>query len=155
MEGDMELPELNADGYLDEGIYIASLDEIAVRFGIGTPARERCGNLLRLIVASARKYPTIKRVLLWGSFVSAKPEPGDLDYSVVVDPRHRFATIEPEDRRFFVPFEARMYYGADPSYLLLYEYPLEAYTEIMMLLCHDRRNRPRGIVEVSCHDNQD
>jgi hypothetical protein len=61
----MELPELNTDGYLDEGIYIASLDEIAVRFGIGTPARERCGNLLRLIVASARKYPTIKRVLLW------------------------------------------------------------------------------------------
>lgn len=151
----MDLPELNADGYLDVGIYLASLDEVLERFGTGTPARERQGNLLRLIVESGRKYPTIKRVLLWGSFVSAKPEPGDLDYSVVVDPRHRLVTVEPEDKRFFVPPDARIHYGADPSYLVLYEYPPEQLADFMFFLCHDRRRRPRGIVEVSCHGNKD
>jgi len=119
------------------------------------PTRERGGNLLRLIVESARKYPTIKRVLLWGSFVSAKPEPGDLDYSIVVDPRHRLAAIDPEDQRFFVPFEARMHYDVDQGYLVLYEYPLELYTDFMTFLCHTQRKRPRGIVEVSCHGNED
>ncbi|MBI1928205.1 hypothetical protein HYR99_28665 [Candidatus Poribacteria bacterium] len=54
----MKLPELNADGYLDPGIYLASLEEVLERFGTGSSARERLGNLLRLIVESARKYPT-------------------------------------------------------------------------------------------------
>ena len=89
----LKLPELNADGYLDPGIYLALLDEVLERFGTGS-ARERLSNLLRLIVENARKYPTIKRVWLWGSFISAKPEPADLDYSIVVDPRHRTVTIE-------------------------------------------------------------
>jgi hypothetical protein len=151
----MNLPELNVDGYLEPGIYLARLPEVLERFGTGTPAREWQGALLRLIVESARKYPTIKRVLLWGSFISAKPEPGDLDYSIVVDPRHRSVRIEPEDKRFFVPFDARVHYGVDPNYLVLYEYPLETYTELMFILCHDRRRRPRGIVEVSCHGNED
>ncbi len=147
----MNLPELNADGYLEPGIYLARLSEVLERFGTGTPARERQGALLRLIVESARKYPTIKRILLWGSFISTKPEPGDLDYSIVVDPRHRFATIEPEYKRFFVPFDARVHYGTDPSYLVLYEYPPEPFAEIILFFCEDRDGRQRGILEVNCH----
>ena len=149
----MNLPELNLDGYLEPGIYLAQLSEVLERFGTGTPIRERQGNLLHLIVESARKYPTIKRVLLWGSFVSSKPEPGDLDYSIVVVLRHHLATIEPEDRRFFVPFDARIHYGVDAGYLMLHEYPPETYAEFIIFLCHDRRKRPRGIVEVVCHGN--
>ncbi|MBI1929458.1 hypothetical protein HYR99_35090 [Candidatus Poribacteria bacterium] len=147
----MNLPELNADGYLDGGIYLASLDEVLERFGTSTPTREQQGNLLRLIVESAKKYPTIKRVLIWGSFVSAKLEPGDLDYSIVVDPRHRLVTIEPEDRRFFIQPDARIHYGADVGYLVIHEYPLEYYFQILELICHDRNDQPRGILEVNCH----
>ena len=111
----MNLPELNADGYLEPGIYLASL-----------------------------------------------PEPGDVDYSIVVDPRHRLATIEPGDRRFFVPFDARIHYGADVSallngyfvnrrYLVLFEYPPEQFAEIIFFLCEDSNGRQRGVLEVSCH----
>lgn len=151
----MRLPELNADGYLESGIYLSSLDEVLERFGTGTPARERQGNLLLLIVESARKYSTIKRVLLWGSFVSAKPEPGDLDYSIVVDPRHRSVAIESDDRRFFAPFDANIRYGVDRGYLELYEHPPELYAEVILFFCHSRRRRPRGIVEVSCHGKEE
>ena len=93
----MNLPQLNADGYLDPGIYLAPLDEVLEQFGTSSPTRQQQGRLLRLIVESARKYPTIKRVLLWGSFISTKPDPGDLDYSIVVDPQHSTATIQLED----------------------------------------------------------
>ena len=147
----MRLPELNAVSYLPPGIYLASLDEVLERFGTSTPTRQQQGNLLRQIVERMRKYPTIKRVLLWGSFVSTKPAPGDLDYSIVIDPRHGQVTIEPEERRFFSPVSAKIYYGVDPSYLIINEYPLERYFELLEFICHDRDGQPRGILEVNCH----
>ena len=150
----MNLPEVNTHGYLDPGIYIASMEEVLERFGTSTSTRQHQGSLLRLIVERAKKYPTIKRVLLWGSFVSAKPDPADLDYSIVVDLRYNADAIAPEDRRFFRPFNARMYYGADANYLVIHEYPLERYFQSLELICHDRRKRPRGILEVSCHENE-
>ncbi len=147
----MNLPYLNADGYLEPGIYLASLDEVLERFGTGTPTRERQGNLLRLVVESARKYPTIKRVLIWGSFVSAKPEPGDLDFSIVVEVRHRFATIDPAELRFFSPFDANIHYGVDRGFLVVKDYPPESYAEAILFFCQDRDGRQHGILEVSCH----
>ncbi len=150
----MTLPELNADGYLEPGIYLASLEEVLRRFGSGSPARERQGNLLRLIVERARNYPTIKRVLIWGSFVSAKLEPGDLDYSIVVDPRHRIVSIDEANYRFFVPLDAKIHYGVDRGYLVLYEYPPEYYAEAILFFCQDREGRLHGILEVNC-DGQD
>jgi hypothetical protein len=148
----LALPDLNTDGYLDEGIYLAELNEVLQRFGVGSSARERQGNLLRLIVENARKYPTIKRVLIWGSFVSAKPEPGDLDYSIVVEVRHNTTTIEPYDRRFFVPYEAHLHYGADRGFLVLKDYPPEAYAEAILFFSQDRDGKQRGILEVNCHE---
>ena len=147
----MILPELNTDGYLAPGIYLASLDEVLARFGAGSLARERQSNLLRLVVESARKYPTIKRALIWGSFVSAKPEPGDLDYSIVVDIRHRSVTIHPVDARFFVPFDANIHYGVDRGFLVVYDYPPESCAEQLIFLCEDRDGKRHGILEVSCH----
>ena len=147
----MTLPELGTSGYLEEGIYLAELDEVLERFGTGSRARERQRNLLRLVVESARKYPTIKRVLIWGSFVSAKPEPGDLDYSIVVGVRHRLVTIDPADRRFFSPFDAHLRYGVDRGFLVVYDYPPESYAEQLIFLCEDRDGGRHGILEVSCH----
>lgn len=77
----MALPDLDNEGFLPPGIHAASLAEIRTRFGSGSAARERQGELLRQIVEAAGKYETIKRILVWGSFVTAKCEPNDLDYS--------------------------------------------------------------------------
>lgn len=147
----LTLPELNADGYLEEGIYLVELDKVLERFGTGSAVREQQGNLLRLVVESARKYPTIKRVLVWGSFVSAKPEPGDLDYSIVVDVRHRLVTIDPTDIRFFSPFEAHIRYGVDRGFLVVKDYPPEPYAEALLFFCQDRDGKRHGILEVNCY----
>jgi hypothetical protein len=145
----MPLPLFQPNGLLEPGIHAASLSEIISRFGIGNAVREQRGQLLRMIVERAATYTTMKRVLVWGSFVSSKTEPNDLDYSVVVSVGHSRTDILAEDRRFFRPVEARMRYGVDRSFLFVLDYPLEYYVERLDFMCHDVDGQPRGIVEIS------
>lgn len=147
----MSQPDLESDGYLPPGIHAASFHQVEECFGVGSEARERQAELLRLLIEAARSYPTIKRVLLWGSFVTDKPEPNDLDYSIVVSVGHPLTQVAPEHRRFFVPSDARRFYGADANYLVIYDYPLERYIERMDFLCHRRDKQPCGIVEIHLH----
>src|SRR5438046_21753 len=102
----MPLPEFTSEGLLPPGIYCATLREIDTRLGTGSAVRQKQLMLLKNILATAYPYQTIKRILLWGSFVTAKPEPNDLDYSLVVSVEHRKAKIEEEHRRFLIASEA-------------------------------------------------
>jgi predicted nucleotidyltransferase len=145
----MPLPDLDADGLLPPGIHAAAFTKIQARFGVGSPTRKRQAELLRQIVEAAKAYPTIKRVLVWGSFASSKPEPNDLDYSVVVSVDHDETQVLSEHNRFFVPFDARLFYGADRNYLVVKDYPLEEYVERLDFLCRTRRGKPRGILEIN------
>jgi len=144
----MALPDLTTDGWLPPGLHAAPMAEVKARFG-GGAARQRHLELLRQVVTAARSYETIKRVLLWGSFVSAKPEPNDLDYSLVVSVFHHTTVVAPEHRRFFVPFDARQFYGVDRGYLVIPDYPLERHTELLDFVCRDRHRSPNEIVEIN------
>jgi uncharacterized protein DUF6932 len=143
------VPDLEPAGCLPPGIHAASLAEVRARFGAGSAARQRQGELLRQVVEAAKDYPTIKRVLLWGSFVTAKPEPNDLDYSLVVSLTHHRTQISPQHRRFFIPSAARQYYGVDKSYLVIKDYPLDVYVDRVDFVCRDRAHRACGILEIS------
>jgi hypothetical protein len=145
----MALPDLDSPGSLPPGLHAASLGETLRRFGIGSEARQRQAELLRQVVEAATLYPTIKRVLVWGSFVTAKPEPGDLDYSIVVSVLYQPLEIAEAHRRFFAPFEARLYYGVDRGYLVIRDYPLEDYVEQLEFLCHTRHRLACGVAEIS------
>lgn len=133
------LPALRDDGFLPEGIPAAACKEIRERFGVGSEARERQGDLLRQIVAATHDYPTIKRILLWGSSVTAKSEPNDLDYSIVVAKTHAITRVAEAHRRFFVPSEARRFYGTDTGYVVIYDYPLEYYIDKVDFITHTRQ----------------
>ena len=145
----MSLPEQNAHGLLPIGLHAASGAQVMARFGVGSTARERQAELLRQILAAASSYETIKRVLLWGSFVSDKAEPGDLDYSLVVSVDHRRTIVAPEHRRFLVPAEARQFSGVDPGFLVIPDYSLERYIEKLDFVSRDHDNQERGVVEIS------
>jgi len=145
----LAIPELQSEGYLPPGIHSASLSEVQARFGSSSAARQRQSELLGQIVEAAWGYPTIKRVLVWGSFVTAKVEPNDLDYSVIVSVAHDRERITPQHRRFFVPSYARRYYGVDKSYLVIKDYPLDVYVERVDVVCRNRSRRPCGILEIS------
>ena len=145
----MPLPELTANGTLPPGLHAPGLSEVEARFGTGSEARVLQFGLLSAVVAATRSYETIKRVLIWGSFITAKPEPNDLDYSVVVAATHRPEIVLPEHRRFFSPVEARMFYGVDKSYLLIPDYPLEQFADKVDFIGHSRDKSVCGIVEIS------
>src|SRR5579872_1857568 len=121
----MPLPRFAPEGCLPPGIHAATFREVHERYGIGSDAREKQIGLLQQVVEAAKLYPTIKRVLLWGSFVTAKAEPNDLDYSVIVSVDHRLTEIAKAHRRFLVPSEARQHYSVDTGYLLIRGYPLD------------------------------
>jgi len=66
-----------------------------------------------------------------------------------VSTAHGEAHIAEEHHRFFVPFDAQLHYGVDRGYLVIPDYPLETYIELVDFLCHTRVLRPCGIVEIS------
>lgn len=144
----MSIPALDDQGFLPPGIYLAPLDQVVARFGSGNPTREGLGGLLTEIVGAARRYPTLKRVLVWGSFVSAKPEPRDLDFSVVIGRDHRGSSIASEHRRFFTEYDANVFYGVDNGYLTVPDYNFDKYIEFVNFFGTTRTGAPRGIVEV-------
>lgn len=145
----MPLPDFDADGFLPPGIHAASLAEVGDRYGQGAVLRRQAFDLLQRVVEVALEYPTAKRVLLWGSFVTTRPEPQDLDYSLIVALDHPRTAIGGVHRRFLVPSEARQRYGVDAGYLVIADFPLEIYVERVEFLCHTKTRRPCGIVEVA------
>ena len=79
------IPELRDDGYLPEGVHLAELEEIVARFG-NTSRRSRLIARIRIwIWVGLARSIGARRLLLAGSFVSAKPEPTDVD-SVILLP---------------------------------------------------------------------
>ena len=144
----MPIPESRERGTLPPGLHAASLREAVARFGSATEQRRRLAGLLAEVVAAARPYPTIKRVLVWGSFVTDAEAPRDLDYSIVLSVRHNDTVIAQRHRRFLTPLDARRYYGVDRGFLEVYDWPLESYLEFMDFICYDRRRNACGIVEI-------
>ena len=77
------IPELREDGYLPDGVHLAAFEELALRFGTGSPRRGRLLERIRRWVALARVVDA-KRLFVAGSFVTAKHEPEDVDAVVLL-----------------------------------------------------------------------
>lgn len=86
------IPPFRADGYLPEGLYLASEAEVTFRFGASTPRRRRLALRLRRWIELARQVGG-ERLLADGSFVTAKEEPNDID-AVILLPPHFERQIE-------------------------------------------------------------
>ncbi|MGH9935029.1 MAG: DUF6932 family protein, partial [Blastocatellia bacterium] len=84
----MPIPELNEDGLLPEGVHDCTLDEIGVRFGRFqvTDRRIQLFEKLRLLVEEERQAGLAIEMIVDGSFVTDKLEPGDIDLLIVLPP---------------------------------------------------------------------
>ncbi len=82
----MSIPALTEHGVLPAGVHTCSLDEIGQRFGSfqGTDCRVRLHAALVRYVAEARRSGLVRALIVDGSFVTAKPDPGDIDLLVVL-----------------------------------------------------------------------
>lgn len=84
----MPIPPFDANGFLPAGIHDASLGEVLGRFGQfqGTDWRVTLGTRLSAFAAEARDSGLVAYLIVDGSFVSSKAEPGDIDLIVVLHP---------------------------------------------------------------------
>jgi hypothetical protein len=80
---DSAIPPFRADGYLPEGLYLASEAEVLFRFGTSTRQRRRLALRLRRWIDFAR-HVGAPRLLIDGSFVTAKDEPNDIDAVILL-----------------------------------------------------------------------
>ena len=78
------LPPLDETGNLPEGIHRASLTDVLSCFGIGSARRKWLGERLRELFTLAESTGKLRRAFLWGSYVTAKETPNDLDVLLVM-----------------------------------------------------------------------
>ena len=101
----MSLPEFNEFGDLPKGNHAASLVEVVARFGFGTAQRlavtDRLGRIHRLAVATGQ----LNRIPIFGSFVSERNEPNDIDVILVM--RNEFRPEECPAEAFILFDHAR------------------------------------------------
>ena len=79
-----DVPAFRSDGYLPAGLHLATESEILFRFGSSNRHRRRLAIRLRTWIELSRAVGA-RRLLVDGSFVTAKRTPGDVD-SVVLLP---------------------------------------------------------------------
>ncbi len=86
----------NDHGYLPPGVHVATLDQVAARFGQESELRRVQVESLRWLVDLARRAGA-QRLIVNGSFVTDVLEPNDVDCVVLVGeefPRDAAAEIE-------------------------------------------------------------
>src|SRR5207249_6499096 len=80
----MPLPELDHYDDLRVGVHQASLDEVIARFGHGTPQRQLVTTRLLHIYDLACGTGKLERFVIFGSYVTAKPNPNDVDIILIM-----------------------------------------------------------------------
>lgn len=77
-QGQSGIPPFRADGYLPEGLYVATEAEFTFRFGGSSRVRRRLVLRVRRWIELAREVRPI-RLLIDGSFITLEPDPKDVD----------------------------------------------------------------------------
>src|SRR5712692_7291860 len=85
----MSLPLFDPHGDLPKGLHQADTTEFFARFGSGTIQRERVAARLRQAFELVQPLGIISRVIIWGSFITAKLDPADAD---ILWGRYRYLT---------------------------------------------------------------
>ncbi len=149
----MTLPLLLPNGYLPVGLHEATLDEIVTRFGTHTPRRLALASRLQELLNLARATGKLRRVFIWGSFVTDKPFPGDLDVFLLMQEGfdREFTNLPPELRGLFDYARARLLFEADIFWATeaIGAEELASWLDIYQL---SRDMVQRGIVEVLFDD---
>lgn len=108
----MSFPAFNDEGDLPPGVYRGTLAEALERFGEGSAQRrivaDRLSRLYRLAVSTGQ----LARFVVFGSFVTAKAEPNDVDIIILVEDSFDLATLTGEAALLFQHREADAQFGA-------------------------------------------
>ncbi len=131
------LPPLENEGNLPAGIHLGTTEELAARFGSGSEERATEMSEQLLFIEAARKAG-VRRLLVNGSFVTAKLAPNDIDVVILPGPDYPRQGPPLDSDELVWPF-LQLVVAADDA-------DFEAWA--ITTFGTDREQRPKGVVEV-------
>lgn len=108
----MAIPKFNSQGDLPIGIYPATLSEVSSRFGVGSLRRQILFLRLERIFRIAMETGNVFHFIVFGSFVTAKLEPNDVDVFLLMENSFDYAQTSGEARLLFDHNTAQTHFGA-------------------------------------------
>ena len=108
----MPLPAFTSGGELPLGVHRAALGEVLDRFGVGSPQRMAVAERLERVYRLARATGHLVRFVVFGSFVTDKLEPHDVDVFIVMDDAFDASALPSEAALVFDHSAADAHFGA-------------------------------------------
>ncbi len=108
----MPLPAFTELDELPPGIHPATLREVRTRFGVGSPQRRVMGGRLERIHQLAQATGHLARFVIFGSFVTAKPDPNDVDIFLLMEDSFDMSELAGEAKLLFDHAAAQARFGA-------------------------------------------
>ena len=108
----MALPNFNENGDLPAGVHKAPLGEVIDRFGSWPPRRRSVVERLKRIHLIALGTGHMARFIVFGSFVTNKPEPNDVDIFILMEDDFDTGKLPSETRLLFDHAAAQAHFGA-------------------------------------------
>jgi hypothetical protein len=97
----MPLPDFDASGDLPTGVHRVTLNEVIQRFGSVGGQRGVCTLRLSHVQELAKRTGHLQRFVIFGSYVTAQPNPNDIDVVLVMDDAFRLEECPIESRGLF------------------------------------------------------
>jgi hypothetical protein len=105
-------PSLNNAGDLPPGIHPVTLAEVLEQFGQNSPRRATVARRLERIYSLAQRTGGLARFIIFGSFITAKAEPNDVDIFMLMDDAFDVSKVTGETAILFDHLAAQNYEGA-------------------------------------------
>lgn len=144
----MPLSEFNSAGDLPPGIHRATMDDVVARFGGPGLARRRCTRNLQRIVELAQGTGKLERLIVFGSYVTDKPAPNDVDIILVMSDSFHPDEAPVEAIGLFVHSVAQIRFGAIVFWIKPTMAIGESLDDFIAHWQHKRDDSLRGIVEI-------
>ncbi len=108
----MAFPAFNEDGDLPPGVHPSTLAEVLDHFGQGSVQRRAVADRLNRLYHLAASAGHLARFVVFGSFVTAKVEPNDVDVVLLMEDTFDLASVRDEAALVFQHMEADAHFGA-------------------------------------------
>jgi predicted nucleotidyltransferase len=126
---------------------IASLDDLRMRFGTSTPRRQFLFRQLEIVIDQLLITRSVKQIYLFGSFVSGKASPNDVDLLVVMNAGFSTTQLGGKVLELFQHDVCRIRYQADLFWVT--EVVGNARIEdLLEVFSRDREGRAQSVIEV-------
>jgi hypothetical protein len=148
-ESAVPLPEFNNQGDLPPGLHKVPLPEILNRFGKGSAARQEATAVLQAIHHLVTATGKLERFVLFGSYITAKAEPQDVDIVLVMSDSFSIDVCNEETQVLFDHQRAENEIGASVFWLTPGALLRGSLEDFLLRWGTKRDLTVRGIVEVT------